>query len=376
MHAHEPQLRDRRLAGTRFAGWSQYGTTGTSTAAIHGSVAARVSGLNNGTWDFSRYWQQIACDAGEQWTGSVYVMVPAGSPLTGLSKALVNVEWRDSGGNLISYDSFTAADASTPTDAGRVFTFTSSAGADRDRGAAPPGRDAAAARPAGADRGLRPGHALQPRLADGGGVAVGRLPQRAHRHLRRPHLAREGPRLLRARAELLRRHRRLRLGGHRRPAAPDDQEDRQHVVLHRGDAGGAAGLRRLRLHDARAPGHAGPAGRARPVHLGIRPVLRRRLPVVEPLQRGGRRDQPLGHARQRGGAVRRPALGVVREPRALRRDLQRRRRSPATPSAGCPTRSSSAPGAAGPPTRRRPRRSTRGPTPSGTSRARSSRAST
>jgi hypothetical protein len=112
---------------TRFAGWEQYGTTGSSTAAIHGSVAATVSGLNNGTWDFSRYWQQIACDAGEQWTGSVYVMVPAGSPLTGLSKALVNIEWRDSGGNLISYDSFTAADASTPTDAGRVFTFTSPA---------------------------------------------------------------------------------------------------------------------------------------------------------------------------------------------------------------------------------------------------------
>ena len=112
-------------SGTRFAGWNQYGTTGMSTGAIHGSVAARVSGLNNGTWDFSRYWQQMACAAGEQWTGSVYVMHPSSRPLTGSSKALVNIEWRDSGGNLISYDSFTAADASTPTDQFRLFTFQS-----------------------------------------------------------------------------------------------------------------------------------------------------------------------------------------------------------------------------------------------------------
>lgn len=114
-------------SGNVFAGWSQYGVFGTSALAVHGSVAARVSGLNNGTWDFSRFWQQIACEPGEQWTGSLYVMVPSSKPLTGASKALVNVEWRDAGGNLLSYDSFTAADASTPTDLGRVFTFTTSA---------------------------------------------------------------------------------------------------------------------------------------------------------------------------------------------------------------------------------------------------------
>jgi hypothetical protein len=112
-------------SGIRFAGWNQYGVTGTSTEAIHGSVAAKVSGLNNGTWDFSRYWQQLECAVGEQWAGSVYVMHPSGHPLTGSSKALVNIEWRDGAGNLISYDSFTAADASTPTDVGRVFTVQS-----------------------------------------------------------------------------------------------------------------------------------------------------------------------------------------------------------------------------------------------------------
>jgi hypothetical protein len=110
---------------TRYAGWNQFGTTAGSTDAIHGSVAAKVSGLNNGTWDLSGYWQQLGCAVGQQWAGSVYVMHPSSRPLTGASKALVNIEWRDSGGNLLSYETHTAADASTPTDVGRVFTFQS-----------------------------------------------------------------------------------------------------------------------------------------------------------------------------------------------------------------------------------------------------------
>ncbi len=113
-------------SGSLFAGWSQFGTVGTSTAAVHGSVAAKASGPNTGNWDVSGYWQQLACEVGESWGGSVYVMHPSGRPLTGQSRAIVNVEWRDAGGNLISYESFNAADASTPTDVGRVFTFQSS----------------------------------------------------------------------------------------------------------------------------------------------------------------------------------------------------------------------------------------------------------
>jgi hypothetical protein len=46
-------------SGVNFAGWNQFGTTGTSTAAIHGSVAAKVSGPNSGSWDVSGYWQQL-----------------------------------------------------------------------------------------------------------------------------------------------------------------------------------------------------------------------------------------------------------------------------------------------------------------------------
>jgi hypothetical protein len=112
-------------SGLRFAGWNQFGTTGTSAEAVHGAVAAKVSGPNTGGWDVSGFWQQLQCAAGEQWTGSVYVMHPSGRPLTGQSKAIVNLEWRDAGGNLISYESHTAADASTPAGEGRVYSFQS-----------------------------------------------------------------------------------------------------------------------------------------------------------------------------------------------------------------------------------------------------------
>lgn len=112
-------------SGVQFAGWNQFGTTGTSTDAVHGSVAAKVSGPNSGSWAVSGFWQQLECAVGEQWTGSVYVMHPSSRPLTGQSKAIVNIEWRDASGNLISYESHTAADASTPADVGRLFTFRS-----------------------------------------------------------------------------------------------------------------------------------------------------------------------------------------------------------------------------------------------------------
>jgi hypothetical protein len=111
--------------GTVFAGWSQFGTVGPSADAVHGSVAAKLSGPNTGSWDVSGLWQQLDCAVGEQWAGSVYVMIPSSRPLTGQSTAIVNIEWRDSGGNLISYESHTIATASTPTDLGRVVTFQS-----------------------------------------------------------------------------------------------------------------------------------------------------------------------------------------------------------------------------------------------------------
>ena len=109
--------------GNRFAGWSQFGSVGSSTTAAHGAVAARVSGPNTGGWSVSGYWQQQDAVPGERWSASGLVLHPSSRPLTGQSQAIVNVEWRDAGGNLISYESHPAAVAATPPNVLREFSF-------------------------------------------------------------------------------------------------------------------------------------------------------------------------------------------------------------------------------------------------------------
>jgi len=102
-------------SGTTFGGWYQFGPTGMSSEASHGHRAARVSGPNNGQWDVAGFWQPLEASPGEAWTASVKVWNTAGKPLSGGSVAILNIEWRDAGSNLISYESFTVADASSPT---------------------------------------------------------------------------------------------------------------------------------------------------------------------------------------------------------------------------------------------------------------------
>ena len=102
--------------GAIFGGWNQFGVVGSVTAATHGAKAARVSGPNYGGWDMSGYWQRQDSEPGEQWEAAGHVRHPSGRPLTGQSVAKVNIEWRDAGGGLIDYDSFTVADAFSPTD--------------------------------------------------------------------------------------------------------------------------------------------------------------------------------------------------------------------------------------------------------------------
>lgn len=112
-------------SGAVFAGWNQFGSVGSSGLPTHGAVTARVSGPNTGGWDVSGYWQQFDATPGSQWTTSVTVRHASVNPLTGQCRALVNIEWRNASGGLISYESYTAADASTPRDETRLVTFTS-----------------------------------------------------------------------------------------------------------------------------------------------------------------------------------------------------------------------------------------------------------
>jgi hypothetical protein len=102
--------------GAVFGWWNQFGTVGSIAEADHGQRAALVRGPGSGSWDVSAFWQPLDCSPGEQWQVTGRVRHPASDPLVGQNVALVNVEWRDLGGELIDYDSFTVADAGSPTD--------------------------------------------------------------------------------------------------------------------------------------------------------------------------------------------------------------------------------------------------------------------
>jgi len=108
-----------------FAGWNQFGVVGSSTEATHASKAAKVIGPNWGEWEVSGYWQQMDSSPGERWSVTVDVWHTAINPIIGQSKAIVNIEWRDSGDNLIDYESYTAADAATPIDEVQEFAVIS-----------------------------------------------------------------------------------------------------------------------------------------------------------------------------------------------------------------------------------------------------------
>jgi hypothetical protein len=99
-----------------FSGWNQFDIVGYSTTATHGSRAARMTGPNYGGWDVSGYWQQMDTAPGERWSASVKAWHTPVNPLTGSSRAMLNIEWRDSGDNLISFESHTPVDSSTPVD--------------------------------------------------------------------------------------------------------------------------------------------------------------------------------------------------------------------------------------------------------------------
>ena len=111
--------------GNVFGGWNQFGPVGTSTVAVNGSRSAQVSGPNNGSWDVAGYWQSLDCVPGQRWAASVCVQHTNIAPLSGGSQAILNIEWRDAGGNLLSYESHAAATAATPRDAWTYYSVQS-----------------------------------------------------------------------------------------------------------------------------------------------------------------------------------------------------------------------------------------------------------
>lgn len=113
--------------GAAFGGWNQFGPVGTSTRAVHGQRSARVTGPNTGGWDVSGFWQTLSCAPGQRWTATVCVLNMGTAPLAGGSQAIVNIEWRDGAGTLISYESHAVADATTSVDTWQQVTVHSQA---------------------------------------------------------------------------------------------------------------------------------------------------------------------------------------------------------------------------------------------------------
>ncbi len=114
-------------SGNVFGGWSQFGMVGSVATAYHGADAARVSGPSLGGWDVSGFWQPFDCVPGEHWAVTGHVRHPSSKPLVGQSAAIVNLEWRNSSGGMISYESHSVAVPASPTDAYLDFSFVSGA---------------------------------------------------------------------------------------------------------------------------------------------------------------------------------------------------------------------------------------------------------
>jgi hypothetical protein len=111
-----------------FAEWNQFGIVGgTGSPVVHGSRSAAVKGPNLGGWDISAFWQRLDTAPGEQWVVSGRVLHSSLDMLTGNAKGIVNVEWRDSGGSLIDFESHDVLVAADPTDVWHEFSLTTQA---------------------------------------------------------------------------------------------------------------------------------------------------------------------------------------------------------------------------------------------------------
>ena len=114
------------FTGSSFGGWNQFGVVAQDgSQATHGSSAARVTGPNQGGWDLSALWQPLDTSPGDVWQASVTARHLGSNPITGQSSALLNIEWRDAGGALMSYETHTVLNSASPADSALAFTVTS-----------------------------------------------------------------------------------------------------------------------------------------------------------------------------------------------------------------------------------------------------------
>jgi hypothetical protein len=119
-------------ASTEFDAWGQFGSVDTAfDLRADGARSAKVWGPFASSWALSGVYQGIGVAPGQFVVATVHAGHPASDPLTGLARAILNVEWRDAGDTLIAYDTFDLFGAAAPTDAMTLYT--------RVAGPAPPG---------------------------------------------------------------------------------------------------------------------------------------------------------------------------------------------------------------------------------------------
>jgi len=103
--------------GQVFLSWNQINTVQESTSfTAHGQLAARLQGPNSGDWDVSGVWQALDTAPGERWDVAVRAGYRSADPLNGDARGIVNVEWRDTNGALIDYESHDAVLPTTTPD--------------------------------------------------------------------------------------------------------------------------------------------------------------------------------------------------------------------------------------------------------------------
>ncbi len=111
-------------AATAFDAWGQLGNVAVATDLVaDGARSAKVWGPFASTWAVSGVHQDVPASPGGFLAATVHAGHPASDPLTGAARAIMNVEWRDAAGALISYRSFDLLDASDPTGIMRARTF-------------------------------------------------------------------------------------------------------------------------------------------------------------------------------------------------------------------------------------------------------------
>ena len=103
--------------GSTFDGWIHTGNVFLATDFVESGLrSAKVFGPFIGQWAISGAAQETTASPGDVWVGEVSVLHPSGDPLVGDARAILNVEWRDSGGNLIDFDSIPILSPDDPTD--------------------------------------------------------------------------------------------------------------------------------------------------------------------------------------------------------------------------------------------------------------------